>query len=178
VILDSTAKDEEIVKARTVCSAARPASRNHPLPGAIHRRPRGDLPVLSQLTFKLLRYQDMETESVPVDELCGAISLDARATAVVLKAANASSNGISREVANVQDAIRVLGVRPTIGSVLNAAVTAGMGGLAKGLPTDLQSWHARRGMLIASTSSMVAKELEDAPRKRLSSWAFCKTSGS
>jgi hypothetical protein len=54
-----------------------------------------------------------------------------------------------------------LGVRPTIGSVLNAAVTAGMGGLAKGLPTDLQSWHARRGMLIASTASMVAKDLED-----------------
>jgi HD-like signal output (HDOD) protein len=162
VILDSTAKDEEIVKAahRLLSRQAREQEIIPYQAQSIVDRV-GDLPVLSQLTFKLLRYQDMETESVPVDELCGAISLDARATAVVLKAANASSNGISREVANVQDAIRVLGVRPTIGSVLNAAVTAGMGGLAKGLPTDLQSWHARRGMLIASTSSMVAKELEE-----------------
>jgi HD-like signal output (HDOD) protein len=161
-VLDSTASDDDIVKAAHR-SLSRQAREQEVVPyqaqSIVDRM--GDLPVLSQLTFKLLRYQEMETQKVPVDELCQAIALDARATAVVLKAANASSNGISREVANVQDAIRVLGVRPTIGSVLNAAVTSGMGGLAKGLPTDLQSWHARRGMLIASTSSMVAKELED-----------------
>ncbi|HUE17920.1 MAG TPA: HDOD domain-containing protein, partial [Planctomycetaceae bacterium] len=161
-VLDSTASDDDIVKAAHRL-LSRQAREQEVVPyqaqSIVDRM--GDLPVLSQLTFKLLCYQEMETQKVPVDELCQAISLDARATAVVLKAANASSNGISREVANVQDAIRVLGVRPTIGSVLNAAVTSGMGGLAKGLPTDLQSWHARRGMLIASTSSMVAKELED-----------------
>ena len=162
MIVDSKAADDEIVKAAHRL-LSRQAREQDIIPfqaqSIVDRM--GDLPVLSQLTFKLLRYQEMETQSVPVEELCQAISLDAKATAVVLKAANASSNGISREVANVQDAIRVLGVRPTIGSVLNAAVTAGMGGLAKGLPTDLQSWHARRGMLIASTSSMVAKELEE-----------------
>ena len=54
----------------------------------------GELPVLSHLTCKLLQYQDMETNKIPIDELCQAISLDAKATAVVLKAANASSNGI------------------------------------------------------------------------------------
>ena len=161
-ILESTAADDEIVKAahRLLSKQAREQDIIPFQAQSIVDRV-GELPVLSQLTIKLLRYQEMETQSVPVEELCQAISIDARATAVVLKAANASSNGISREVGNVQDAIRVLGVRPTIGSVLNAAVTTGMGGLAKGLPTDLQSWHARRGMLIASTASMVAKDLED-----------------
>lgn len=161
-VLSVAASDEEIVKAAH--RLLNRQSREQELvpfqaQGIVNRM--GELPVLSQLTCKLLSYQEMETQDVPVDELCQAIMMDAKATAVVLKAANASSNGISREVANVQDAIRVLGVRPTIGVVLNAAVAAGMGGLAKGLPSDLQSWHARRGMLIASTSSMVAKELED-----------------
>jgi HD-like signal output (HDOD) protein len=161
-ILETTASDEEIVKAahRLLSRQAREQDVIPFQAQAIVDRV-GELPVLSQLTCKLLQYQEMETNKVPVDELCQAISLDAKATAVVLKAANASSNGISREVATVQDAVRVLGVRPTIGTVLNAAVTAGMGGLAKGLPTELQSWHARRGMVIASMASMVAKELED-----------------
>src|SRR5580704_1372653 len=161
-VLDSTASDEDIVKAAHRL-LIRQAKEEELIPfqakSIVDRV--GDLPVLSQLTIKLLRYQEMETQSVPVDELCQDISIDPRATGVVLKAANASSNGISREVASVQDAIRVLGVRPTIGSVLNAAVTSGMGGLAKGLSSEFQSWHARRGMLIASTAAMVAKNLED-----------------
>ncbi len=160
-LLETTVSDEEIVKAahRLLSRQAREQDVIPFQAQAIVDRV-GELPVLSQLTCKLLQYQEMETNKVPIDELCQAISLDAKATAVVLKAANASSNGISREVATVQDAVRVLGVRPTIGTVLNAAVTAGMGGLAKNLPTELQSWHARRGMVIASTASMVAKELE------------------
>jgi HD-like signal output (HDOD) protein/CheY-like chemotaxis protein len=161
-VLDSTASDEEITKAAHRVLSAQSREQD-PIPfqaqSIVDRA--GELPVLSQLTIKLLRYQEMETQSVPIEELCQLIAVDGRATAVVLKAANASSNGISREVANVQDAIRVLGVRPTIGTVLNAAVTSGMGGLAKGLPTDIQSWHARRGMLIASTASIVAKDLEE-----------------
>ena len=161
-VLDCTATDDEIVKAAQRL-LARQAREEELIPfeakSIVDRV--GDLPVLSQLTIKLLRYQEMETQSVVVDELCQDISIDPRATGVVLKAANASSNGISREVASVQDAIRVLGVRPTIGSVLNAAVTSGMGGLAKGLSNEFQSWHARRGMLIASTAAMVAKNLED-----------------
>jgi HD-like signal output (HDOD) protein len=160
-VLDSTASDEEITKAahRVLSRQAREQELIPYQAQAIVDRA-GELPVLSQLTIKLLRYQEMETQSVQIEELCQLISIDGRATAVVLKAANASSNGISREVANIQDAVRVLGVRPTIGTVLNAAVTAGMGGLSKGLPTEFQSWHARRGMLIASTASIVAKELE------------------
>ena len=38
----------------------------------------GELPVLSQLTIKLLRYQEMETQSVQIEELCQLISIDGR----------------------------------------------------------------------------------------------------
>jgi HD-like signal output (HDOD) protein len=120
-----------------------------------------DLPVLSQLTTQLLRYLDMPPEQVPVNELCRMISMDPRATAVLFKAANASMNGMSRSISNVPDAVRVLGVRPTIGQVLNAAVTSGLGALSKGVPSDLQAWHARRGMFIACATSSFAQELED-----------------
>jgi HD-like signal output (HDOD) protein len=120
-----------------------------------------DLPVLSQLTLQLLRYLEMSPEQVPVNELCRLISIDPRATAVLFKAANASMNGMSRSISNVADAVRVLGVRPTIGHVLNAAVTSGLGALSKSVPSELQAWHARRGMFIACTTSSFGQELEN-----------------
>jgi HD-like signal output (HDOD) protein len=161
-LFDSAASDDEIAKTAHRLLSRQPDEKDLiPLQAQAIVDRHGDLPVLSQLTFKLLQFQEMATQDVPIDELCCAISLDPKASAVVLKAANASANGLSRELAHVQDAVRVLGVRPTIGTVLNAAVTSGMGGLSIGLSTDLQSWHARRGMLIACTSSTVAKELED-----------------
>jgi HD-like signal output (HDOD) protein len=85
-----------------------------------------------------------------------------RNLAVLLKAANASTNGLTREIISVPDAVRLLGVRPTIGRILNAAVTDGMNSLSNGLPADLQAWLARRGMLIASAASTFAKDLEGA----------------
>jgi HD-like signal output (HDOD) protein len=120
-----------------------------------------DLPVLSQLTMQLLQYLEMSPEQVPVNELCRLISIDPRAMAVLFKAANASMNGMSRSISNVADAVRVLGVRPTIGHVLNAAVTSGLGALSKGVPSELQAWHARRGMFIACTTSSFGQELEN-----------------
>jgi HD-like signal output (HDOD) protein len=119
-----------------------------------------DLPVLSQLTVQLLHFLEMPPDQVPMTELVRLISIDPRATAVLLKSANASTNGMSREISNVAEAARVLGVRPSIGRVLNAAITTGMGALGKGLPTELQIWQARRGMLIASVTSSFGKELE------------------
>jgi HD-like signal output (HDOD) protein len=120
-----------------------------------------DLPVLSQLTMQLLQYLEMSPEQVPVAELCRLISIDPRATAVLFKAANASMNGMSRSISNVGDAVRVLGVRPTIGHVLNAAVTSGLGALSKSVPSELQAWHARRGMFIACTTASFGQELEN-----------------
>jgi HD-like signal output (HDOD) protein len=120
-----------------------------------------DLPVLSQLTMQLLQYLEMPPEQVPVAELCRLISIDPRATAVLFKASNASMNGMSRSISNVVDAVRVLGVRPTIGHVLSAAVTSGLGALSKSVPSELQAWHARRGMFIACTTASFGQELEN-----------------
>jgi HD-like signal output (HDOD) protein len=78
------------------------------------------------------------------------------------EAANASTNGLAREIVSVPDAVRLLGVRSTIGRILNAAVTAGMNSLTDGLPAELQGWFARRGMLIACATSTFAKDLEGA----------------
>jgi HD-like signal output (HDOD) protein len=160
-VVDAEADDVSILKAG-LAIIERTANQGNGIPDrarAIVER-QSDLPVLSQLTMQLLQYLQMPPEQVPVDELCRLISVDPRATAVLLKAANASVNGVSRSITNVADAVRVLGVRPTVGQVLNAAVTSGLGNLAKGLPSDLQSWHARRGMFIASATSSFGQELE------------------
>jgi HD-like signal output (HDOD) protein len=159
-VVDAEADDASIVKAGMQI-VERMANDVNGIPDrarAIVER-QSDLPVLSQLTMQLLQYLQMPPEQVPVADLCRLISIDPRATAVLLKAANASVNGVSRSITNVADAVRVLGVRPTVGQVLNAAVTSGLGNLAKGLPSELQSWHARRGMFIACATSSFSLEL-------------------
>jgi HD-like signal output (HDOD) protein len=122
-----------------------------------------DLPLLSQLIVRLVGYLQTPLDEVPIDEMCRDISIDPKATVVLLKAANAAANGLLREAANVQDAVRLLGVRRSIGHILNAAIADGMRVLAKGLRVNEQIWHARRGMLIASTSSVFAEEIERRP---------------
>src|ERR1700722_186243 len=66
-VLDCTATDEEIVKAaqRLFARQAR-AEELTPFQAKSIVDRVGDLPVLSQLTITLLRYQEMETQSVPV----------------------------------------------------------------------------------------------------------------
>jgi HD-like signal output (HDOD) protein len=122
-----------------------------------------DLPVLSQLIVRLVGYFQAPMDEIPIDEMCRDISIDPKATVVLFKAANASANGLLRQATTVQDAVRLLGVRRSIGHILNAAVVDGMSVLAQGLPVPDQSWHARRGMLIASTCSTFAEEIERAP---------------
>ncbi|HEV3300198.1 MAG TPA: HDOD domain-containing protein [Planctomycetaceae bacterium] len=119
-----------------------------------------DLPVLSQLVVRLVGYFQAPMDEIPVEEMCRDISIDPRATVVLFKAANASANGLLRQATTVRDAVRLLGVRRSIGHILNAAVVEGMGVLAQGLPVVDQAWHARRGMLIASASSTFAEEIE------------------
>jgi HD-like signal output (HDOD) protein len=112
--------------------------------------------------LELLNYLERPPGEIVLKDLCQAISIDPKASAVLLKAANASTNGLAREIISVPDAVRLLGVRPTIGRILNAAMTDGMNSLANGLPPDLQIWLTRRGMLIASAASAFAKDLEGA----------------
>ncbi len=161
-VIDANSDEATIVKlSRTILD--RQAEEGNGIPErarAIVER-QSDLPVLSQLTMQLLQFLEMPPEQVPVNDLVRMISIDPRATAILFKASNASMNGVSRSISNVADAVRVLGVRPTIGHVLNAAVTSGLGSLSKGLPSELQSWHARRGMFIACTTATFGQEMEN-----------------
>jgi HD-like signal output (HDOD) protein len=119
-----------------------------------------DLPILSQLVLRLVSYLQMDAEDVPLQEVCRDISVDPKATAVLLRAANAASNGLRREAVTVQDAIRIVGLRPSIGRILNAAIADGIGVLAQGLPKGVRHWHAERSVIIASTSSTFAEKIE------------------
>ncbi len=161
-ILDAASDDSTIVKlGLTILNQQAEEGNGIPERARAIVERQSDLPVLSQLTMQLLQFLEMPPEQVPVNDLCRMISIDPRATAVLFKASNASMNGVSRSISNVGDAVRVLGVRPTIGHVLNAAVTSGLGSLSKGLPSELQSWHARRGMFIACTTATFGQELEN-----------------
>jgi HD-like signal output (HDOD) protein len=122
-----------------------------------------DIPVLSQLIVRLVGYFQAPMDEIPVDEMCRDISIDPKATVVLFKAANASANGLLRQATTVQDAVRLLGVRRSIGHILNAAVVDGMGVLAQALSAADRTWHTRRGMVIASTSSTLAEEIERGP---------------
>ena len=81
--------------------------------------------------------------------MCRDIAVDPKASVVLFKAANASANGLLRQISSVRDAVRLLGVRRSIGHILNAAIVDGMGRLAQRLPAEDQLWHSRRGLLIA-----------------------------
>jgi HD-like signal output (HDOD) protein/DNA-binding response OmpR family regulator len=120
----------------------------------------GDFPVLPQSILQLLQYLEMPAEEVPIDELRREIGMDPKASAVLLKAVNASMTGLSREITNVRDAVRVLGVRTTIERILHSAIFDGIGLLWNGIPADLQSWHTRRTLLIASAASTFTVESE------------------
>jgi HD-like signal output (HDOD) protein len=160
-LVNSAANNDEIAEtARRVLSRQPDQKDMIPARARVLAESQGELPVLSHLILQLLPYLEMPPEDVPLKDLCRGVSLDPKATAVLLKAVNASTNGLLQEISNVPDAVRVLGVRPTIGRILNAALTDGIGALSNGLSADMQIWHTRRGMLMASTASTFAKELE------------------
>jgi HD-like signal output (HDOD) protein len=119
--------------------------------------------VLSQLIVRLVGYLQTPMDEIPIDEMCRDISVDPKASVVLFKAANASANGLLCQTNTVAGAVRLLGVRRSIGHILNAAVIDGMGLLAQGLAAEDQLWHARRGLLIASASSTFAEEIERRP---------------
>ena len=122
-----------------------------------------ELPVLSQLIVRLVGYFQTPVDEIPLVDMCRDIAVDPKASVVLFKAANASANGLLRQISNVRDAVRLLGVRRSIGHILNAAIVDGMGLLAQRLPAEDQLWHSRRGLLIASACSTFGEELERRP---------------
>ncbi len=121
-----------------------------------------ELPVLSQLIVRLVGYFQTPVDGIPFDDMCRDIAVDPKASVVLFKAANASANGLLRQISSVRDAIRLLGIRRSIGHILNAAIVDGMGHLAQRLPAEEQLWHSRRGLLIASACSTFG-EMERRP---------------
>ena len=86
-----------------------------------------ELPVLSQLIVRLVGYFQTPVDGIPFDDMCRDIAVDPKASVVLFKAANASANGLLRQISSVRDAIRLLGIRRSIGHILNAAIVDGMG---------------------------------------------------
>jgi HD-like signal output (HDOD) protein len=120
-----------------------------------------ELPVLSPLIVRLVRYFQTPVDGIPVDEMCRDIAVDPKASAVLFKAANASAKG-PRKISSVRDAVRLLGIRRSLGHILNAAIVDGMHHLARRLPTRDRLWYRRRGLMIASVCSTFA-EIEGRP---------------
>jgi HD-like signal output (HDOD) protein len=121
-----------------------------------------ELPVLSQLIVRLVGYLHTPVDGIPVEDMCRDIAVDPKASVVLFRAANASANGLLRQISSVRDAVRLLGIRRSIGHILNAAIVDGMGHLGQRLPPEEQLWHSRRGLLIASACSTFG-ELERRP---------------
>ena len=136
-----------------------------------------ELPVLSQLIVRLVRYFQTPVDGIPIDDMCRDIAVDPKASVVLFKAANASANGLLRQISSVRDAVRLLGIRRSIGHIRSAAIVDGMGHLAQRLPAEQQHWHSRRGLLIASAPRPSPK-WNVAPRRPPFSRACCKTSAS
>jgi HDOD domain len=157
-----------------------------------------DLPVLSPLIVRLVRYFQTPVDGIPVDDMCRDIAVDPKASVVLFKAAHASADGLVctkrgtdprpvvvrklatpsgrwsvplfvqsglvGQISSVRDAVRLLGVRRSMGHILNAAIVDAMGHLAQPLPAEQQLWHSRRGLLTASACSIFG-EMERRPRE-------------
>jgi HD-like signal output (HDOD) protein len=161
VRVDNAANNDEIAETvRRFLSRSSDDQRLIPDRARAIVSPSGDSPVLPQSILQLLQFLEMPAEEVPIDELCREIALDPKASAVLLKTVNASTTGFSREITNIRDAVRVLGVRTTIERVLHSALFDGIGSLWIGIPADLQSWHTRRMLLIAGAASAFTNESE------------------
>ena len=119
-----------------------------------------DFPMLSQLLLRLIDYLHAPIDDVSIEEMSRDISVDPKATLILLRAANAASNGLALKATRVRDAVRLLGVRRSIGFLLNAAITDCSRMLTHGLPLVDQTWHVRRAVLMASTTATFAEDLE------------------
>jgi len=119
-----------------------------------------DIPVLPQLLTRLLTYLDVPSEEIDLKKLAKEISVDARATAEILRLTNSSTLGVGQRVVRVLDAVNLLGPKRTISLVLNSATMHAQSELLKGWSQPLRQWYQRRSVLVASVASIFAKKLE------------------
>jgi HD-like signal output (HDOD) protein/CheY-like chemotaxis protein len=114
---------------------------------------------LPQLLAKMTGYLSHDT--VSMDELAKDISVDPKITAELLKLTNSTALGLRRKVTKVFDAVNFLGVRRTVSLILSANVLRAQDKLLKPLPNSIRGWYNSRSVLIASTASSFAQNLED-----------------
>lgn len=121
-----------------------------------------DVPPLPQLVVKLASFLGMKSEDIPLDDLVSSVSLDPKATAILLKLINSSAMGLSRKTASVFDAVNLLGAKRSIGLIFASGVVETQTGLLDFWTPDLRQWYGQRSALIASYASAFAERMEDA----------------
>ena len=119
-----------------------------------------NIPSMPQLIVKLLSWLHKNPDNLPLDELAQDIQVDPAATAMLLKLANSSSSGVIREVTNVSDAVRLIGVKRAIAVVFASAALGMQNQLVKRSSPSLLWWHRRRSVMIGSTAAVFAQQLE------------------
>ncbi|MEX0703875.1 MAG: HDOD domain-containing protein [Planctomycetales bacterium] len=116
-----------------------------------------DLKPLPQLLTRLCNYLDHQTASMTA--LADDIAVDPKVTAELLKLANSTALGFRTKIKTVFDAVRLLGIRRTVGLVLSAHMVRSQAELSRALPQDVQGWYNSRSVLIGSTASAFARGL-------------------
>ncbi len=137
-----------------------------------------DLPVMPRLVSRLVEYLGMTPDDLSLSELCRELSLDAKASLLLLKAANASSNGVSREIVSVHDAIRLLGVQRAVGHVLASTVTDGTAQLAKGILAEQRNGTRGAAFSPPSPRRRLRTSWKTVRARRAACWASCRRSAS
>jgi HD-like signal output (HDOD) protein len=124
----------------------------------------GDLPLLPQLIVKLLGYLEMPLADVPVQDFVRDIEFDPRSTAALLQFANGARHGVRNRVANVFQAVSLVGIRRTIGVLLGISTRALQGKMLKSWTEAQRNRYYRRTAVIASMAGTLAQHRENTCR--------------
>ena len=117
-----------------------------------------DIPPLPQLVVKLAGCLVDEAD-LSLAGLADDISVDAKITAEVLTLINSASIGMHRKITCIFEAIKFLGIRPTISLILSSTVINAQKHLGKRLEGFDRQWYNKRSVLIASTAYAFAKNV-------------------
>ena len=117
-----------------------------------------DIPPLPQLVVKLAGCLVDEAD-LSLEGLANDISVDAKITAEVLTLINSASIGMNRKITRIFEAIKFLGIRPTISLILSTTVINAQKHLGKRLEGFDRQWYNKRSVLVASTAYTFAKDV-------------------
>ncbi|WP_419193078.1 HDOD domain-containing protein [Kolteria novifilia] len=96
-----------------------------------------------------------------MQQLAADVALDPRATADVLRLVNSAAFGMSREILNVAEGVKLLGTKRTICTVISACMAQFQQMLKSRTGGKEVNWSNRRGVLIASATATFADRMSD-----------------